>query len=233
MAVVLEETCVEQAWQVLCFQTLLPEIWEGAEYTGVGCCLPTIYFGLLGSCSSPFLFFSASFPSLVCMLLGVSRPTAVLVCLSGMNGSTLWSSPLPEEARDITCLDLMPGNVAGTICLVTGTHKMFSAFNATSGKDHLPQKISASVSSHLRLQQSGEQRTFPLSHGGKSHPLLWKVLLREITERGVTDWVPDPRFNLNRNCLKVFDFQIVSLLCHLHKTAEHCLFVFDICRAHV
>uniref|UniRef100_K9IM13 Putative conserved plasma membrane protein n=1 Tax=Desmodus rotundus TaxID=9430 RepID=K9IM13_DESRO len=66
--------------------------------------------------------------------VGVSRPTAVLVCLSGMNGSTLWSSPLPEEARDITCLDLMPGNVAGTICLVTGTHKMFSAFNATSGK---------------------------------------------------------------------------------------------------
>eukprot|EP00069_Balaena_mysticetus_P016613 bmy_01974T0 len=33
---------------------------------------------------------------------GVSRPPAVLVCLSGMNGSTLWSSPLPEEARDIT-----------------------------------------------------------------------------------------------------------------------------------
>nr|XP_045366216.1 protein FAM234B isoform X2 [Camelus bactrianus] len=65
---------------------------------------------------------------------GVSRPPAVLVCLSGMNGSTLWSSPLPEEARDITCLDLMPGSVAGTICLVTGTHKMFSAFNATSGK---------------------------------------------------------------------------------------------------
>uniref|UniRef100_A0A8C0JYS9 Family with sequence similarity 234 member B n=1 Tax=Canis lupus dingo TaxID=286419 RepID=A0A8C0JYS9_CANLU len=64
----------------------------------------------------------------------VSKPAAILVCLSGMNGSTLWSSPLPEEARDITCLDLMPGNVAETICLVTGTHKMFSAFNATSGK---------------------------------------------------------------------------------------------------
>ncbi|XP_039095842.1 protein FAM234B isoform X2 [Hyaena hyaena] len=66
--------------------------------------------------------------------VGVSGPAAVLVCLSGMNGSTLWSSPLPEEARDITCLDLMPGRVAETICLVTGTHKMFSAFNATSGK---------------------------------------------------------------------------------------------------
>ncbi|KAK1341362.1 hypothetical protein QTO34_017768 [Cnephaeus nilssonii] len=66
--------------------------------------------------------------------IGVSRPPAVLVCLSGMNGSTLWSSPLPEEARDITCLDLMPGSVAGTICLVTGMHKMLSAFNATSGK---------------------------------------------------------------------------------------------------
>uniref|UniRef100_A0A3Q2HS08 Family with sequence similarity 234 member B n=1 Tax=Equus caballus TaxID=9796 RepID=A0A3Q2HS08_HORSE len=65
---------------------------------------------------------------------GVSRPAAVLVCLSGMNGSTLWSTPLPEEARDVTCMDLMPGSVAETICLVTGTHKMLSVFNATSGK---------------------------------------------------------------------------------------------------
>ncbi|KAM6216291.1 protein FAM234B [Rhynchocyon petersi] len=66
--------------------------------------------------------------------VGVSRLAAVLVCLSGMNGSTLWSSPLPEEARDVTCLDLMPGSLGTTICLVTGTHKMLSAFNATSGK---------------------------------------------------------------------------------------------------
>nr|XP_008521161.1 PREDICTED: uncharacterized protein KIAA1467 homolog isoform X1 [Equus przewalskii] len=66
--------------------------------------------------------------------VGVSRPAAVLVCLSGMNGSTLWSTPLPEEARDVTCMDLMPGSVAETICLVTGTHKMLSVFNATSGK---------------------------------------------------------------------------------------------------
>uniref|UniRef100_A0A8C6GM19 Family with sequence similarity 234, member B n=1 Tax=Mus spicilegus TaxID=10103 RepID=A0A8C6GM19_MUSSI len=63
-----------------------------------------------------------------------SQPTADLVCLSGMNGSTLWSSPLPEEAQDVTCLDLIPGSVAKTICLVTGTRKMLSAFNATSGK---------------------------------------------------------------------------------------------------
>uniref|UniRef100_A0A8C5KD33 Family with sequence similarity 234, member B n=1 Tax=Jaculus jaculus TaxID=51337 RepID=A0A8C5KD33_JACJA len=65
---------------------------------------------------------------------GGSQPTATLVCLSGMNGSTLWSSPLPEEAQDITCLDLMPGSVAETVCLVTGTRKMLSAFNTTSGK---------------------------------------------------------------------------------------------------
>lgn len=65
---------------------------------------------------------------------GGSQPTADLVCLSGMNGSTLWSSPLPEEAQDVTCLDLIPGSVAKTICLVTGTRKMLSAFNATSGK---------------------------------------------------------------------------------------------------
>uniref|UniRef100_A0A8I3WCG8 Family with sequence similarity 234 member B n=1 Tax=Callithrix jacchus TaxID=9483 RepID=A0A8I3WCG8_CALJA len=65
---------------------------------------------------------------------GVSRPAANLVCLSGMNGSTLWSTLLPEEAQDITCLKLIPGNLAEAICLVTGTHKMLSAFNASSGK---------------------------------------------------------------------------------------------------
>lgn len=65
---------------------------------------------------------------------GGSQPTADLVCLSGMNGSTLWSSPLPEEAQDVTCLDLMPGSMAKTICLVTGTRKMLSAFNATTGR---------------------------------------------------------------------------------------------------
>lgn len=118
--------------------------------------LPPLTFGFLASCSSLLLLSSPPFnSSLFCVLLGVSRPPAVLVCLSGMNGSTLWSSPLPEEARDITCLDLMPGNVAGTICLVTGTHKMFSAFNATSGEDHLPRKVSAPVSHGLGLEQSG------------------------------------------------------------------------------
>lgn len=111
------------------------------------------------------------------MLLGVSRPPAILVCLSGMNGSTLWSSPLPEEARDVTCLDLMPGSVAGTICLVTGTHKMLSAFNATSGKDHLPQKISASVSQNLRLEQPGGKRTFLFLPHGRSD-LLWKLAIK-------------------------------------------------------
>lgn len=65
---------------------------------------------------------------------GGSQPTADLVCLSGMNGSTLWSSPLPEEAQDVTCLDLRPGSAAETVCLVTGTRKMLRAFNATSGK---------------------------------------------------------------------------------------------------
>lgn len=65
---------------------------------------------------------------------GGSQPTADLVCLSGMNGSTLWSSPLPEEAQDVICLDLIPGSVAKTTCLVTGTRKMLRAFNATSGK---------------------------------------------------------------------------------------------------
>lgn len=104
---------------------------------------------------------------LSCVLLGVFGPAAILVCLSGMNGSTLWSSPLPEEARDITCLNLMPGGVAETICLVTGTHKMLSAFNATSGKDRFPQKSSAPGSRNLGLEQSSGGGGFLASHGGK------------------------------------------------------------------
>ncbi|XP_054974071.1 protein FAM234B [Sorex araneus] len=66
--------------------------------------------------------------------LGIPRPPAVLVCLSGVNGSTLWSSLLPEEARDITCSDPGPGSTTAATCLVTGTHKLLSVFNATSGK---------------------------------------------------------------------------------------------------
>lgn len=122
---------------------------------------------------------------LSCVLLGVSRPAAVLVCLSGMNGSTLWSTPLPEEARDVTCMDLMPGSVAETICLVTGTHKMLSVFNATSGKDHLPQKISALRSHNLRPEQSGGEGTFPVSCGGKSEFLLWKVDIKGSKRNGL------------------------------------------------
>lgn len=203
-ALVLDKMC----WTDRTGQTLLPEIWEGAEYTGVGCCLTTIYFWFSGL----LLISTSSFPlppfisSLFCVLLGVSRPPAILVCLSGMNGSTLWSSPLPEEARDITCLDLMPGSVAGTICLVTGMHKMLSAFNATSGEDHLPQKISAPVSHGLGLEQSGG--------GGPSTLTWWKIwftalesgYFREITERVGIGWVLDPQFSLNRNYLEAFGF---------------------------
>lgn len=118
-----------------------------------------------------------------CVLLGVSKPAAILVCLSGMNGSTLWSGPLPEEARDITCLDLMPGSVAETICLVTGTHKMFSAFNATSGKDHST-KVSVPVSHNLGSEQSRREGTFPLSHGGKSDFTPLEGGLKVNRERG-------------------------------------------------
>lgn len=127
------------------------------------------------------------------MLLGVSRPPAVLVCLSGMNGSTLWSSPLPEEARDITCLDLTPGNMAKTVCLVTGTHKMLSAFNGTSGKDRWPREGPGSP--RLRLEQSGREGTVPLTHGGRSDLLLWKVDIKGNKRKGLSR-VSHPWFNL-------------------------------------
>lgn len=130
------------------------------------------------------------------VLLGVSRPAAILVCLSGMNGSTLWLSPLPEEARDITCLDLIPGSVAETICLVTGTHKMFSAFNATSGKDHFPQKPLfqwVTVSGQNSLVWKGPYHCRMMEN---LIFLLGKVSLKVDRERVWIDWVIDPRLNL-------------------------------------
>lgn len=143
------------------------------------------------SCSSPWL------PAFVlsCVLSGVSGPPAVLVCLSGMNGSTLWSSALPEEARDITCLDLTPGNLAKTVCLVTGTHKMLSAFNGTSGKDRWPPEVPAPGSPHLGLEQSGREGTVPLSHGGRSDLLLRKVDVKGNKRKGLSR-VSHPWFNL-------------------------------------
>lgn len=103
----------------------LSEAQEGAKHTSVSCRLSSHHSR---SSLLPHLPLSGV------PLGGGSQPTADLVCLSGMNGSTLWSSPLPEEAQDVTCLDLMPGSMAKTICLVTGTRKMLSAFNATTGR---------------------------------------------------------------------------------------------------
>lgn len=162
---------------------LVPEVQEAVECTGVSC-LNTIYLWFwppahLGCLPSLPPFHSCD----SCVLLGVSKAAAILVCLSGMNGSTLWSSPLPEEARDITCLNLMPGSVAETICLVTGTHRMFSAFNATSGKGH---STEVSVWGSERSYMEG---TFPLSHGGKS---VWAPLEGEFKvnrERVWLGWV--------------------------------------------
>jgi hypothetical protein len=70
------------------------------------------------------------------------------------------------------CLDLIPGSVAEPICLVTGTRKMLSAFNATSGNDLAPQEVFAPVSHDFGLEQSGRAGTFPLWQDGKSDLLL-------------------------------------------------------------
>ncbi|KAM4820394.1 protein FAM234B [Thomomys bottae] len=63
-----------------------------------------------------------------------SGPSAHLLCLSGVNGSTLWSTPLPEEAQHVACVDLEPGRGAEALCLVTGTHQALGAYSASSGR---------------------------------------------------------------------------------------------------
>lgn len=108
---------------------------EGCEHTSGRCSFTAHHSFMVGFLASPHSSL-LHLPHLSYLPSGGgSQPTADLVCLSGMNGSTLWASPLPEEAQDVTCLDLIPGSVAKTICLVTGTRKMLSAFNATSGKE--------------------------------------------------------------------------------------------------
>ncbi|XP_043358615.1 protein FAM234B isoform X3 [Dermochelys coriacea] len=67
-------------------------------------------------------------------VLGVSRPSVTVVALSGMNGSTLWSSHIPEETRNVQCKGLTLTAPAEPICLVTGTSKFLSLLHASSGK---------------------------------------------------------------------------------------------------
>ncbi|XP_056655147.1 protein FAM234B isoform X2 [Monodelphis domestica] len=57
-----------------------------------------------------------------------------MIALSGVNGSTLWTSTLSEEAQSLQCSGLTSVDSAEAICLVTGISKLLSALNATSGK---------------------------------------------------------------------------------------------------
>ncbi|KAM8979428.1 protein FAM234B [Sarcophilus harrisii] len=67
-------------------------------------------------------------------MIGVPKPQATLLALSGVNGSTLWTSSLAEEAQSLQCSGLTLVDSAEAICLVTGISKLLSALNATSGK---------------------------------------------------------------------------------------------------
>ena len=83
--------------------------------------------------------------------------------------------------------------MAKTVCLVTGTHKMLSAFIGTSGKDRWPREGPGSP--RLRLEQSGREGTVPLTHGGRSDLLLWKVDIKGNKRKGLSR-VSHPWFNL-------------------------------------
>uniref|UniRef100_A0A4X2KHH5 Family with sequence similarity 234 member B n=2 Tax=Vombatus ursinus TaxID=29139 RepID=A0A4X2KHH5_VOMUR len=67
-------------------------------------------------------------------LIAVPKPRATLLALSGVNGSTLWTTSLSEEVQSLQCSRLTPVDSAEAICLVTGISKLLSALNATSGK---------------------------------------------------------------------------------------------------
>ena len=72
---------------------------------------------------------------------------------------------------------------------------MLSAFNGTSGKDHWPREGPAPGSPRLQLEQSGREGTVPLTHGGMSDLLLWKVDIRGNKRKGLSR-VSHPWVNL-------------------------------------
>uniref|UniRef100_A0A8D0GI60 Family with sequence similarity 234 member B n=1 Tax=Sphenodon punctatus TaxID=8508 RepID=A0A8D0GI60_SPHPU len=76
---------------------------------------------------------------------GVSKPSATVMALSGINGSTLWTSHIPEETLSVQCKGLTIAFPAEPICIITGTSKFLCLLSASSGKtiwtlspSHLP-----------------------------------------------------------------------------------------------
>ncbi|XP_054845247.1 protein FAM234B isoform X2 [Eublepharis macularius] len=83
-------------------------------------------------------------------VLGVSKPWVTLMALSGMNGSTLWSSHVPEDIRSVQCKGLTLASLTEPVCLVTGVSKFLSLLRASSGeqiwtlnRSHLPSETLA------------------------------------------------------------------------------------------
>ncbi|KAJ7329991.1 hypothetical protein JRQ81_016165 [Phrynocephalus forsythii] len=66
-------------------------------------------------------------------VLGVSKPWVTVMALSGMNGSTLWSTHVKEEIRSVQCKGLNLMSLAEPVCLITGTSKFLSLLSASSG----------------------------------------------------------------------------------------------------
>ncbi|KAJ6656320.1 hypothetical protein lerEdw1_003823 [Lerista edwardsae] len=66
-------------------------------------------------------------------VLGVSEPWVTVTALSGINGSTLWSTHIQEEIRSVQCKGLNFLPLAEPACLITGTSKFLSLLSASSG----------------------------------------------------------------------------------------------------
>ncbi|XP_066489734.1 protein FAM234B [Tiliqua scincoides] len=66
-------------------------------------------------------------------VLGVSEPWVTVIALSGINGSTLWSTHIKEEIRSVQCKGLNFLSLAEPACLITGTSKFLSLLSASSG----------------------------------------------------------------------------------------------------
>ncbi|XP_077195377.1 protein FAM234B [Paroedura picta] len=83
-------------------------------------------------------------------VLGVSKPWVTLMALSGINGSTLWSTHVPEDIRSVQCKGLTLVSPEEPVCLVTGVSKLLSLLHASSGepiwtlnRSHLPSETLA------------------------------------------------------------------------------------------
>ncbi|XP_069508824.1 protein FAM234B isoform X2 [Ambystoma mexicanum] len=114
---------------------------------------------------------------------GASRPILMVVALSGVNGSVLWTSTVHEEISSIQCGRLTLASHQEPTCLLTGTSKLLRLVNASSGKsiwtmhpDHVPRGM-IKAQALILPDLDGDDASDLLMLMGDSQPTLTFLLV--------------------------------------------------------